>query len=1065
MKIADLHIHSRYSRATSRDLEAPQLDFWARRKGISILGTGDFTHPAWRAGLREALEPAEDGLYTLREGLRLPDAPAGEATRFVITGEISSIYKKDGKVRKVHNLILLPGLDEADVLARRLEAIGNLHADGRPILGLDCRDLLEITLEACPRAVFIPAHIWTPHFSVFGAFSGFDTLEECFGDLTRHIHALETGLSSDPDMNARVSMLDRYTLVSNSDAHSPAKLGREANLLDIDFDYNALADALEGRNPAGFCGTVEFFPEEGKYHLDGHRNCGVCLTPAETVACGFRCPVCGGKLTIGVEHRVEDLADRPAGARRPVPFESLAPLPEVIAASTGASATGARVQRQYLDLLRALGPEFYILRDAPLGDVGRVAGEWVQEGLRRLRAGEVVRKPGFDGQYGVIELLSPDEIGALGGQVSLFGVEKLPEKESVHENAVEKMGEQPGKGSLSPVLAAEGLNDGQQAAARTIARVTAVSAGPGTGKTQTLAARIAHMIGTVGVSPSQIVAVTFTNQAAAGLKNRLAQQLGKRAVRGLTVGTFHSIALERRVRRGQPGALLAPDEARALAEQAARECGFDGPPDKFLQAVSALKNGVDEERAGLAHEQMAVYDWKLHAAGAVDFDDLLLDELAFCEQQPKRRKVCHVLVDEFQDVNDTQYRLARAWSQKGTLFVIGDPDQAIYGFRGASADCFARLAQDEPGLCAVRLTKNYRAAPEILRCAQPVIENNPGGPRPLEAMRPPGGAVRLVRAQGAYDEASFLARDIADMVGGVDMLAAGRHGAPSARRSFGEIAVLCRTRRQLDLIERTLGRAGIPCVVAGRGDYLHAPCVHGVLCFLRFLEHPADGLSLRAAMRAVWDCPADRIDAFAGIYAGTPDGLPVDELLARSAAYADDGRLRLVRDEMEALSPALKKAKPVRLLEDWAARHGLTEDGDFARLIQLAAFYKDVPALLDGVLLGAEGDLRRESAHKYAAGAVTLSTLHGAKGLEFGAVYLCGLARGCVPLESGSRPADVEEERRLFYVGMTRARDVLTLISQELPSPFLSELPAGAYDEEHARGARRESPGVQLSLF
>ena len=225
----------------------------------------------------------------------------------MISGEISSIYKKDGRVRKVHSVILLPDFDSARRLSARLEAIGNLHSDGRPILGLDCRDLLEITLEACPQAMFIPAHIWTPHFSLFGAFSGFNTIEECFGDMSGEIHALETGLSSDPPMNWRVSQLDGYTLVSNSDAHSPQKLGREGNLLDTELSYPALKQAIE--TGEGFGGTLEFFPEEGKYHLDGHRNCGVVLSPAETEALGGRCPVCGKKLTIGVEHRVEELAD------------------------------------------------------------------------------------------------------------------------------------------------------------------------------------------------------------------------------------------------------------------------------------------------------------------------------------------------------------------------------------------------------------------------------------------------------------------------------------------------------------------------------------------------------------------------------------------------------------------------------------------------------------------------------------------------------------------------------------------------------------------------------------
>ena len=283
MLIADLHIHSRFSRATSRECDAPHLDLWARRKGVDLLGTGDFTHPAWRKELSEALEPAGEGVFALKEALRLPCEVEGEA-RFVLSAEISSIYKKDGRTRKVHNVILMPSFEAAERLSVRLERVGNLHSDGRPILGLDCRDLLEMTLEACPEAVFIPAHIWTPHFSLLGAFSGFDSIEECFGDLSCHIRALETGLSSDPPMNWRVSALDGRTLVSNSDAHSPAKLAREANLLSCETSYPALRRAIE--TGEGFEGTIEFFPEEGKYHLDGHRACDVCLEPSETHAHG-----------------------------------------------------------------------------------------------------------------------------------------------------------------------------------------------------------------------------------------------------------------------------------------------------------------------------------------------------------------------------------------------------------------------------------------------------------------------------------------------------------------------------------------------------------------------------------------------------------------------------------------------------------------------------------------------------------------------------------------------------------------------------------------------------------
>ena len=409
--IGDLHIHSRYSRATSKDCTPEHLDLWARRKGIHIVGTGDFTHPAWREELKEKLEPAEDGLYVLKDGYRIKEdpVPGEKIPRFVVTGEISSIYRKNGKTRKVHSLILLPGLEDAEKISARLEQIGNIHSDGRPVLGLDCRDLLEIVLELCPRAVYVPAHIWTPHFSMFGAFSGFDTVEECFEDLTPYIHAVETGLSSDPPMNWRVSALDRFQLLSNSDAHSPAKLGREANLFDIPLSYEGLYRAIQ--TGEGLGGTIEFFPEEGKYHMDGHRKCGLCLTPSETVKYNGKCPVCGRKITIGVSHRIGELADRPEGYVKPgaKPFESLMPLPEVIGASVGRGPTGVKVQREYQRLLAELGPEFEILRNIPPEDIRRAAGSRVAEGIQRLRNGQVECVPGFDGEYGVIRLFSAEE--------------------------------------------------------------------------------------------------------------------------------------------------------------------------------------------------------------------------------------------------------------------------------------------------------------------------------------------------------------------------------------------------------------------------------------------------------------------------------------------------------------------------------------------------------------------------------------------------------------------------------------------------------------------------------
>ena len=404
--IGDLHIHSRFSMATSREGTPENLDFWARKKGISLIGTGDFTHPVWREELKERLVTEGNGLYRLRdeyvkeESRKFP----GKGTHFVVSGEISSIYKKNGKTRKVHNVILLPSLEAADTMAQRLEKIGNIHSDGRPILGLDSHDLLEMMLDVCPDGILIPAHIWTPHFSVLGAKSGFDSVEECFDELTPYVHALETGLSSDPAMNWRISKLDRYQLVSNSDAHSPSKLGREANLLDIDCSYEGLYQAIQ--TGTGLEGTVEFFPEEGKYHFDGHRKCGVSLSPVEAERLGGICPVCGKKLTMGVDHRVEQLADREEGfvKKDGKKYESLVPLPEVVAACMGYSTASKKVQGCFEQMMQTLGTEFDILRNVPAEDIKSCAGERIAEGIENVRTGNVKRIPGYDGEYGKIQL-------------------------------------------------------------------------------------------------------------------------------------------------------------------------------------------------------------------------------------------------------------------------------------------------------------------------------------------------------------------------------------------------------------------------------------------------------------------------------------------------------------------------------------------------------------------------------------------------------------------------------------------------------------------------------------
>ncbi len=1019
MWIADLHIHSRFARATSRQCEPVMLDWWARRKGIDVLGTGDCTHAGWRAMLADALVPDGSGFYRLREDLRQPGAPEG-ATRFVVSGEISSIYKKRGRVRKVHNVVLFPSLADAEKFSARLEGMGaNLRADGRPILGLDSRDLLEIALESCPEAEWIPAHIWTPHFSLFGAYSGFDAIEECFEDMTPHIHALETGLSSDPPMNWRLSALDRYTLVSHSDAHSPANLGREANLLDCPLTYADLTAALRDRAGSAFAGTLEFFPEEGKYHWDGHRACAVRMTPAQRAAADGLCPVCGKRVTVGVLSRVEALADRPEGVRPEGarPYERLAPLAEVIAASVGLGASSVKVQRQYDAILRALGPVLEILRRASVADVQRVAGPCVAEGIRRLREGKVELEAGFDGEYGHVRLLQPEEIRLMGGQMSLLGALSVsPTPRPAAARPVPRRSAPPAQEAAVPTEAQEaahpmGLNDRQWEAVSDDSPVVSVQAGPGTGKTHTLVCRAAYLIGERGVAPSDIGCVTFTNKAAREMRERLASRLaGRQDISRMTIGTFHAICLRIvRAHRG-PVVLLDEAEAEALAGNAAAALGLKLTPRKALEAVSAEANGLAPAPAGLGAAYRAACD----ALGALDFDGLLLAAL-----EAPDGGFAHLLVDEFQDISPVQYRLIRKWALGSrSLFVIGDANQAIYGFRGADARCFARLAEDFPALRTVRLTENYRSTPPILRCAQSVL---PGRPEVPESRRASGLPVCLVRAADGWAEAVFVAKEIARRVGGVDMLGAQGESAVS----FSDIAVLYRTHRQAALLEECLQKEGIPYVVAGRDALLEDPAARRAVAFCRLLCFPED----RPARRA----------------------LGLDEAV--------------LRDALSAWAPRAHGEPPARWLAAWMAQQGIPAEGAAGRLLRMAVLCESTGELVEGLTFGREADLRRCGTPERRSEAVSLMTLHAAKGLEYETVFLCGVREGLMPLHLPGRESDEKEERRLLFVGMTRARASLILVTPGVPSPFLRALPEAFVSQRDAHEGRPRPEGRQLSFL
>jgi len=412
--IADFHIHSKYSRATSRDMDLENLDKWAKIKGIKVLGTGDFTHPEWFRNLKEKLEPAEPGLFKLKN--------SDSQTRFILTTEISCIYTKKNRGRKIHIIIFAPSFDLVEKINAHLGWIGNLKTDGRPILGLDTKELVKIVLNISEDCLIVPSHIWTPWFSLFGSKSGFNSIEECFEDYSKYIYAGETGLSSSPEMNWRLSTLDKITLISNSDSHSPTKLGREANVFDTEVSYPAIIEAIKSKNPQKFLYTIEFFPEEGKYHFDGHRPCGISLSPQESKKSGNICPNCGSPLTIGVLNRVEELADRPKGFKpeNAIPFKNLIPLEEIIADALGTMTGTKQVEVEYKNLIEKFDNEFNVLIDVSRSELETVTLPEIAEGIIRVREDRVYIEPGYDGVYGKIRIFSKSEQRMVSRQRTLF---------------------------------------------------------------------------------------------------------------------------------------------------------------------------------------------------------------------------------------------------------------------------------------------------------------------------------------------------------------------------------------------------------------------------------------------------------------------------------------------------------------------------------------------------------------------------------------------------------------------------------------------------------------------
>ncbi len=1095
--IADLHIHSLYSRATSKASHLHGLAAWAAIKGISVVGTGDFTHPGWFAHLHQYLEAAEPGFLRLKPdssfdfqamlpaGLHPANSPFD--IRFVLSAEISSIYKRGGKVRKVHNLLYAPDFESVQRLNATLAGIGNIASDGRPILGLDSRDLLEILLEKAPEGFLVPAHIWTPWFSLFGSKSGFDSIEECFGDLSEHIFALETGLSSDPEMNRLISSLDSCTLISNSDCHSPAKLGREANIFTTGFDFFSMRDALRAPvNEEGepvFTATVEFFPEEGKYHCDGHRNCGVCLQPEATRQVDGLCPSCGKPLTIGVLHRVMELADRP----QPVypscspKVHSLIPLQEIVGELCGTGPASKKALEGYVRLINTFGSEFSLLLDTP-GEAIRAKGlPLVAEAIERVRENRVIRKPGYDGEFGTIKVFSEGERAALSGQGRLFGPVTGGSPKKAKERNLLTIPPKAVKHGAASV--AKDLNSEQQQVVDSEAALILVQAGPGTGKTHTLVSRVLRM---TAISNLPCTVITFTNKAAAEVRARLQGAITAGAA--LTVATFHGYCLAQ-LRRGLPGLqVVGPEERAALFDALFPELSEKARGEMWHTLSLEQRHTTDQ----IAAPELTRYFQVLAERSMIDIDavvprTVVLLQQGGAEAAAMRAATGHLFVDEFQDVNQAQYALVTLLAQTASVFAIGDPDQAIYGFRGSDPKWFHAFISVFQPECH-QLIRNYRSARVIVQAAEQLISHNPH-PRPVAAMQPANqlsGAIYLQSCASPESEAAWIADQIELQLGGTSHRSFDHFESDGTEKvSFRDIGVFYRTSRQAEALSTVLTARGIPFQLVNLEAYYskgNGRLLYYWLLLLAGMASIDQQLILLGQEKGIGK------QSLLSLQGGVlPSGQPMetgpilsrDIALGGAAGVAID-RFRSLYERMLALASEQPVVTVLLALMDYYDFD--PQDAELRRLRELVLTFGDsLVACATHLQTFSDSVIYDERAE-----AVTLSTLHAAKGLEFPVVFIAGVEEGLLPMaprqqqNASALREHLEEERRLFYVGITRAAATLYLswcalrslhggsAEPRQQSRFLAELPANSFSVPPVcrLGAEKRKPTHrQLSLF
>ena len=1185
--IADLHVHSRYSRATARNLDLENLYIAAQLKGVTVVGTGDFTYPAWFEEISEKLVAAEPGLYKLKEELALhcdtqvPESCRG-TVRFTLVTEISNIYKKNGKTRKNHNLVFAPDMDVAKKFSARLDKIGNIKSDGRPILGLDARDLLEILLETSDQAFLIPAHIWTPWFSVLGSKSGFDSIEECFEDLTPHIFAVETGLSSDPAMNWRVSSLDGFTLVSNSDAHSPLNLGREANLFDTQLSYPAIKTALKTADPNQFLGTFEFYPEQGKYHIDGHRGCKVSFWPETTLKHDGQCPACGKPLTLGVLYRVEELADRKEGQKpsHSSPYFSIIRLEHILSEILRVGPGSRKIKQAYQTALAKLGSEFNILHNLDTDAIEQAGIPLLVEAVQRMRRREIDVIPGYDGEYGRVRIFKDHERQLLMGQQSLFKV-SLPEppvakpkiksksdlgspespfskKAPLKQNRptptdfcrshlknrilVQDRGgaefqtagileyvEDLKRGTNKDIglkdifeMASSQLSDQQRLAVEHPGGPMLIVAGPGTGKTRTLTMRIAHLIMRKSVSPSNILAVTFTRKAAQEMQQRLQAILGDTHKLPL-VATFHSLCFKilNELKPGRAQSVIDEDDRNAMIREAIKQVKDHGIRvsqkaqtllDQIIAAKQQILNPDDLTQADhvtadarTLAEVYHRYQNLLSIQGLNDYEDLIFKVVQLLETDQKvgkkyRDQFQHVFVDEYQDINHGQYRIVRALvpreSSNQNLYVIGDPDQSIYGFRGSDASYFNRFVDDYPDAAVIHLVRNYRSTAAIVDAAFQVIKEwrlNSGDARTYsqtEGVK----TISILELASAKAEALAIARVITQMVGGTGFHSIDTGQVVDANlvsaRSYREFAVLVRTHHQLKVMGEVFEQEGIPFQIASRQNSVKSRGLPELISVLKILEGYGSDLDLnngrslfsvdlnkKAADHFKSWCYTKKFSQQQGLMHAKRFPVPGLSRSQQQKFIDFSEKIGFIKNETSAMT-VTEKLRYLAQIPQLSAivNTDFQSQEAFNHLLALAEDFSDNSAeFLAGAAFQTDTDAYLPAAEK-----VALMTMHAAKGLEFPVVFIAGCENDLIPLNrEGAEPVDIAEERRLFYVAMTRAMERLyltrakkrsiygKLLDRSL-SPFVADIEARLKKDdspELKKIKKKEASQKQLKLF